>query len=601
MKKSIAITVIATILGMQLPAQVPNQFNYQAVARNATGQNIPNASIRLRITILDGGVNGASVYSEERQTITNQLGLFTAAIGGPGAVSSTGNFATINWATGNKFIKVEADPLGGNNFTLLGNTEMLSVPYALYAVNGKIGPVGPPNVLNIGAITTGAPGSQASASITGSSPAQTLNLTIPTGAVGPQGNAGPQGTVGPQGIQGIPGSNTLIKTTTEPAGANCATGGVKHEYGIDANGNGVLDAGEINAALTKYVCNGATGSAANAWALTGNTGTTSADFIGNADNQPIRFGINSNIAGIIDPSNSNTAYGQFTLQSNTTGLSNTANGYNALASNTGGKYNTASGSGALNLSTNGDQNVAIGSDALGSNTIGNFNTAIGVSALSYNADGSGNVAVGNGSMSSSLNTSSINCVAVGYNSGPLPNPLGNYDNSISIGSDVHASYSNVAQIGSFFMVQIGGFKPWSTFSDGRFKRGIKENVKGLDFIMQLRPVTYTVDYRGLEKFQGIPADTAITQKIKSFKEASIAIAEAKIQSGFIAQDVLKAAETTGYDFDGVNKPQHDKDNYSIAYSQFVVPLVKAVQEQQQQIEELKKEIKELKKLQTLKN
>src|SRR6187399_545237 len=88
-------------------SQPPNQFNYQAVARNTLGQNIPNAKINLRISILDGGASGTNVYSETRQTTTNQMGLFTAAIGGPGVVATTGDFSTINWSTGKKFIQVE--------------------------------------------------------------------------------------------------------------------------------------------------------------------------------------------------------------------------------------------------------------------------------------------------------------------------------------------------------------------------------------------------------------------------------------------------------------------------------------------------------------
>jgi len=318
--KQIFITAIIMACVTVVTAQVPNQFNYQAVARNSSGQSIPNANIRLRLTILDGSATGVDVYSEVRQTTTNQLGLFTASIGGSGALSTTGNFATINWSTGKKFIKVEADPLGGSNFILIGNTEMLSVPYALYAVNGKAGAAGPANILNIGTVTTGTPGSPASASITGSSPAQTLNLSLPAGAAGPTGATGPTGpigltgAVGPQGIQGvpgptgpigpagstgpigpqgIPGKNTLIKTTAEPSGSNCTEGGVKQEYGVDANNNGVLDASEIDPLLTKYICNGLTGSVANAWNLTGNTGTTAANFIGTTDANPFSISTNN--------------------------------------------------------------------------------------------------------------------------------------------------------------------------------------------------------------------------------------------------------------------------------------------------------------------
>ena len=68
-----------------------------------------------------------------------------------------------------------------------------------------------------------------------------------TGATGPQG---------PQGPNGTDGKNTLVNTTTEPAGTNCVNGGTKFEVGLDANNNGVLDVGEINSSLTKYVCNG---------------------------------------------------------------------------------------------------------------------------------------------------------------------------------------------------------------------------------------------------------------------------------------------------------------------------------------------------------
>lgn len=73
---------------------------------------------------------------------------------------------------------------------------------------------------------------------------------------GTNGSAGPQG---PAGNNGTDGQNTLVKTSTETAGLNCATGGVKLEYGLDANSNATLDADEINDALTKYLCNGSQG------------------------------------------------------------------------------------------------------------------------------------------------------------------------------------------------------------------------------------------------------------------------------------------------------------------------------------------------------
>jgi hypothetical protein len=117
------------------------------------------------------------------------------------------------------------------------------------------------------------------------------------GAAGPQGAAGAQGSAGPAGPAGVAGSqgpagtngtngqNSLVKTTIEPAANNCLNGGVKLEYGLDTNGNGSLDAGEINSSLTKYVCNGAAGAngavgAAGPQGVAGPQGTTGIVSIG---------------------------------------------------------------------------------------------------------------------------------------------------------------------------------------------------------------------------------------------------------------------------------------------------------------------------------
>ncbi len=291
--KIVSVLTGIFILITTVKAQVPNKFNYQAVARNSSGQTLANASINVRISILDGSATAASVYSETRNITTNQLGLFTIAIGSTGTQSTTGNFSTINWATGNKFIKVEIDPLGGTSFVTLGTTELLSVPYAMYAVNGTPGPQGiqgPPGPTGATGLQgpiglTGATGPQGPAGPIGpQGPQGPTGLTGATGLIGPQGPAGPQGNTGPQGATGPAGPtgpqgpqgntgpqgtagnngfNTLINTTPEPPGATCTNGGVKQEYGIDVNNNGILDPSEINGTLTKYICNGIT--ANNYW------------------------------------------------------------------------------------------------------------------------------------------------------------------------------------------------------------------------------------------------------------------------------------------------------------------------------------------------
>jgi trimeric autotransporter adhesin len=112
-------------------------------------------------------------------------------------------------------------------------------------------------------------------------------------------------------------------------------------------------------------------------------------------------------------------------------------------------------------------------------------------------------------------------------------------------------------------------------------------VPGIDFIMKLQPVTYHFDARKYDAFIGRP-DSVISKQTENYTKA-----EATIRTGFIAQDVEKAAKELGFEFSAVHKPSNEKDNYSLAYAEFTVPLVKAVQEQQKTIIALEKKIEEL--------
>src|SRR5688572_6954681 len=120
-------------------AQVPNQINYQGIARNAVGNVIPGKNIAIRLSIRDGNATGTIVYREVRNVTTSNLGLFSIAIGSTGAVSVTGTIAGINWNLGAKFLQVEIDPEGGSSFIDLGAGQLLSVPYSLFAGNAASG------------------------------------------------------------------------------------------------------------------------------------------------------------------------------------------------------------------------------------------------------------------------------------------------------------------------------------------------------------------------------------------------------------------------------------------------------------------------------
>lgn len=114
-------------------AQAPQSFSYQAVARDNAGNIIANQSISIRFTIHDGTSSGTVVYQETQSTTTNSLGLCNLSVGQGTVVS--GVFSNIDWGGGAKFLEVEIDPTGGSSYVVMGVTQMLSVPYALYAAN----------------------------------------------------------------------------------------------------------------------------------------------------------------------------------------------------------------------------------------------------------------------------------------------------------------------------------------------------------------------------------------------------------------------------------------------------------------------------------
>jgi hypothetical protein len=127
------LLTLALLATMLCVGQAPALINYQGIARNPAGIAITFKNIKLRLSIHDATPTGAVVYSETRSLTTNAFGLFNVAIGAPGAQSVTGTMAGVNWGSGNKFLQVEIDPEGGALFSNMGTTQLLSVPYALFA------------------------------------------------------------------------------------------------------------------------------------------------------------------------------------------------------------------------------------------------------------------------------------------------------------------------------------------------------------------------------------------------------------------------------------------------------------------------------------
>ena len=131
--KKFLFLIFTIVLFESVQAQIPQTLNYQGIARNASGEPIRYQEISVKISIIDSALAGKVAYQESRRVMTNYVGLFNIVIGGPDAFYVLGNISAVDWATGNKHIKLEIDPAGQNNYTIAGITKLQSVPYALYS------------------------------------------------------------------------------------------------------------------------------------------------------------------------------------------------------------------------------------------------------------------------------------------------------------------------------------------------------------------------------------------------------------------------------------------------------------------------------------
>jgi len=600
----------------------------------------------------------------------------------------SGKFSAIDWSAGPYFLKTEADPEGGDAYTLKGITQILSVPYSLYAQ--KAGNVfsgdykdlsnAPAKVSyfdnDAGYLTREMDGDTTNEIQVLSISGDTLYLSNggfvklpPDGDFNRSGHFVTTldsvgiGTDTPQSILDVHGriTQTGIGNSViigEKAGIHADTAGyynVLIGYGSGENitkGSNNVAVGNIallfNATGNRNVAVGAGSLRSNRaddnmavgyYALFNNSTGTRNTMVGNYAGKNNTTGSNNTAMGYYSlvkniTGHENTAFGMYslywnrggvyntavgyrTLYRNTYGGMNTALGYQALSGNTSGGNNTAMGSYALFKNAKGDYNTAVGDSALLNNKDAQYNSAFGANALRSNISGMKNTAVGRSSLQ--LNQSGSSNTAVGeaalyaYNdlsdnaggntavgrgalrglkTGSYNTAIGcvsgtyysaSFSNSTALGHYAVITASNQARIGSSSVISIGGYANWSNLSDGRFKTEVKSSVPGLSFIMKLRPVLYRLNVDKLNKFLNIPEDMQ-TKGVAS--EAGV-----MVRTGFIAQEVEKAAQETGYDFSGIDPPKNEHDFYNLRYAEFVVPLVQAIQEQQAEIEALKEQNK----------
>ena len=265
-----------------------------------------------------------------------------------------------------------------------------------------------------------------------------------------------------------------------------------------------------------------------AWQLNGNTVNATTDFMGSTNNADVIFKRNNLRAGRI-------------------GIENTSFGVNALNPASTGHQNTASGTASLYSNTTGSQNTASGAFSLFSNTTGNYNTAIGYGAFSSGAS---------------------------------------FSNSTALGANTTITASDQVRLGNNAVTSIGGQVDWTTLSDSRFKTENAAKVPGFDFIKKLRPVTYYVDHEAMNRYLEAPKGEDVQNRSSLEAKNTYKPSYTKtLESGFMAQEAEQAAKELGYEFNGVDAPKNDKDYYGLRYDQFVVPLVKAVQELNEKLEQ----------------
>ena len=199
----VSIIVIFFAIQISCYAQAPSKMNYQAVIRNTSGDPVKNSNVNIEISILKGSATGTSIFTETHSTSTNAFGLVNLEIGS----NKQSEFSAIDWASGPYYIKLKVDG------TEMGASQLLSVPYALYAASG-VGEQGPQGI-------QGEKGDKGD-----------------TGPQGSKGDKGDKGDTGPQGSQGIQGKQGVQGPKGDPGDTKWEdiTSGIKYPGNAEVQG-----------------------------------------------------------------------------------------------------------------------------------------------------------------------------------------------------------------------------------------------------------------------------------------------------------------------------------------------------------------------------
>ena len=124
-------SIVLFLISVSASAQSPDKMSYQAVLRNVDGTLMKDQAVSIQISILQSSATGTTVYQEDHSPSTNLNGLVSLHIGTGNTTSGT--FSAIDWSAGPYFLQTDIDPAGGTNYVISSTTELISVPFALYA------------------------------------------------------------------------------------------------------------------------------------------------------------------------------------------------------------------------------------------------------------------------------------------------------------------------------------------------------------------------------------------------------------------------------------------------------------------------------------
>jgi hypothetical protein len=238
----------------------------------------------------------------------------------------------------------------------------------------------------------------------------------------------------------------------------------------------------------------------------------------------------------------------------------------------------------------GKDNISIGGFSIQNDERTHNSIAIGIGAL-FNNSGNGNIGIGGIAMSQIFYGENN----VGLGNGTNTN-LDTISNGTALGANAIVSASNQVRVGTIETSSIGGFTGWTVISDNRFNKNIQHNIHGLDFINQLKPITYMLDVDAVKTALKNPNAKSLDKRIINTEPVAdnTKTQTSIIYSGFSGQEVEAVAKKLNFQFTGIDAPKNARDLYGLRYDEFVVPLVKAVQELSAQNDELKKELEDLK-------